>query len=158
MRIFMAKKGRKHSEIKKNRVRQARVRDERVSRWYILPVCIARLDPHLLQCTSIKTCCFLSSSFSQTSTPHTHTPKQTPSIKTTTYPRTQRQDDEHPNMDEYQTFQCGSSIEPLAVRWDTTRQYHYSRLRDVQQVFPYAVRFKRRGITINYLEDEIGDL
>ncbi|KAF9149340.1 hypothetical protein BG015_008869 [Linnemannia schmuckeri] len=57
-------------------------------------------------------------------------------------------------MDEYQTFQCGSSIQRLAVRWDTTRQYHYSRLKDVQEVFPHAVRFRRRGIIIFYIEDE----
>ncbi|KAG9072912.1 hypothetical protein KI688_000693 [Linnemannia hyalina] len=57
---------------------------------------------------------------------------------------TQRQHDEHPSMDEYQNFQCGSNIQSLAVRWDTTRQYHYSRLKDVQEVFPNAVRFKRR--------------
>ncbi|KAG0061134.1 hypothetical protein BGZ89_011726 [Linnemannia elongata] len=57
-------------------------------------------------------------------------------------------------MDEYQTFQCGSNLQPLAVRWDTARQYHYSRLKDVQEVFPNAVRFKRRGIIILYMEDE----
>ncbi|KAF9545710.1 hypothetical protein EC957_010573 [Mortierella hygrophila] len=57
-------------------------------------------------------------------------------------------------MDEYQNFQCGSNIQSLAVRWDTTRQYHYSRLKDVQEVFPNAVRFKRRGIIIFYMEDE----
>lgn len=53
MRIFMARKERKHSEIENNRIRQARVKDERVSQWYVLPACIARLDPHLCPRISI---------------------------------------------------------------------------------------------------------
>ncbi|KAF9080656.1 hypothetical protein BGX23_001840 [Mortierella sp. AD031] len=58
------------------------------------------------------------------------------------------------SRDVFQIFRLGTEIQHLAVRWDSARQYHYSRLKDVQEVFPDAVRFKRRGVVMLFLEDE----
>ncbi|KAF9129800.1 hypothetical protein BGW39_003800 [Mortierella sp. 14UC] len=57
-------------------------------------------------------------------------------------------------MDEHQAFRLGNDTLNLAVRFDEARKYHYSRLKDIQLVFPDAALFKRRGVIIFFLEDE----
>ncbi|KAF9138704.1 hypothetical protein BGX30_008830, partial [Mortierella sp. GBA39] len=54
----------------------------------------------------------------------------------------------------HQRFRHGDIIESLAMRKDKITGEHYSRVIDIQETFPGAVRFKVNGVVLNFLEDE----
>jgi hypothetical protein len=53
-----------------------------------------------------------------------------------------------------QRFRQGDKVEFLAVRQDKTTGCLYSRVADIQRVFPGASLFKVNGVVLFYLEDE----
>jgi hypothetical protein len=55
-------------------------------------------------------------------------------------------------MQPFQRFRLGDMVETLAVCQDGDG-LPYSQLTDIQETFPGAIRFKR-GVTLNFLEDE----
>ncbi|KAG9072886.1 hypothetical protein KI688_000667 [Linnemannia hyalina] len=54
----------------------------------------------------------------------------------------------------HQRFRHADIIESLAVRKDKITGEYYSRVIDIQETFPGAVRFKVNGVVLNFLEDE----
>ncbi|KAG0297426.1 hypothetical protein BGZ97_004299, partial [Linnemannia gamsii] len=56
-------------------------------------------------------------------------------------------------MQPFQRFRLGDMVETLAVCQDGDG-LPYSQLTDIQETFPGAIRFKREGVTLNFLEDE----
>ncbi|KAF9134669.1 hypothetical protein BGW39_006258 [Mortierella sp. 14UC] len=57
-------------------------------------------------------------------------------------------------MTPHQQFRHGDIVESLAVRKDKITGQFYSRLVDIQETFPDALRFKVNGVVLNFLEDE----
>lgn len=59
-------------------------------------------------------------------------------------------------MQPFQQFRVGDDlVETLAVCQDGDDP-PYSRLDDIQETFPGAIRFKLDGVTLNFLTDEDG--
>lgn len=58
-------------------------------------------------------------------------------------------------MSLFQQFRLGNDIESLALRLDT-HGTPYSRMNDITDIFPGALRFKVDGINILFLENEPG--
>ncbi|KAF8929792.1 hypothetical protein BGZ47_000879, partial [Haplosporangium gracile] len=57
-------------------------------------------------------------------------------------------------MTSHQRFRQGDKVEFLAVRKNKTTGELYSRITDVQRVFPGVSLFKVKGVVLYYLEDE----
>ncbi|KAF9122409.1 hypothetical protein BGW39_009770 [Mortierella sp. 14UC] len=54
----------------------------------------------------------------------------------------------------HQRFRQGDTVESIAVRMDKVSGETYSRLTDIQRIFPDTSLLKVKGVFINYLEDE----
>ncbi|KAK3845715.1 MAG: hypothetical protein J3R72DRAFT_472204 [Linnemannia gamsii] len=57
-------------------------------------------------------------------------------------------------MTPHQRFRHGNIVESIAVRNDRSTGETYSRVADIQRIFPDVTLFKVNGVFINYLEDD----
>jgi hypothetical protein len=53
-----------------------------------------------------------------------------------------------------QRFRQGDREKALAVRKDKVTGDFYSRITDIQRIFPNASEFEVKGVILNFLEDE----
>ncbi|KAF9129802.1 hypothetical protein BGW39_003802 [Mortierella sp. 14UC] len=61
-------------------------------------------------------------------------------------------------MDPHQRFLFRGKKHAIQVRKDSKRGYYYSRINDIQSIFPGASQFKIDDATISFLKNEQGDL